>query len=169
MFVTVQLSTLEIAERAQELARLISDLIGLEREEETQKKDHANAMAGLKRRRLELSGQINKFGRAVRLGVEERDTQGMLFDLRQDAELDAAASRAQAVRDQDPRELALRAMEARDGKSAAADDDTHREHMRKNGNILLSPNEQAAKKYSGLAVAAVSRRRRIASTRSSEG
>ncbi len=78
---TITLTREQIEMRAQELARLTGDLIDLEREEEAQRKDHSSVMAECKKRRLELSNQINKFGRAVRLGVEERedDPQPKLF------------------------------------------------------------------------------------------
>jgi hypothetical protein len=76
----ITLTREEVADRAQELARLTGDLIDLEREEEGHKREHSQTMAEFKKRRLELSRLIGKFSRAVRLGIEERDVQPKLFD-----------------------------------------------------------------------------------------
>src|SRR5262249_16483636 len=100
--ITVTLSTEEIRERSQALAQYANKLIELEEEEEDVKAGHKSRMARLKERRLEISGEIRRLSRAVRLGVEERSEQRVLFDeerrleeVRQrDAEAQADAEKA---------------------------------------------------------------------------
>jgi hypothetical protein len=77
---TVTLSREEIQERASALAQYANKLIELEEEEEDVKAAHKTKMAKIKERRLEISGEIRRLSRAVRLGVEERSSQQVLFD-----------------------------------------------------------------------------------------
>jgi len=78
--ITVTLSTEEIRERSQALAQYANKLIELEEEEEDVKAGHKSRMARLKERHLEISGEIRRLSRAVRLGVEERSEQRVLFE-----------------------------------------------------------------------------------------
>jgi len=78
--ITVTLTRDEIQERASALAQYANKLIELEEEEEDVKAGHKSRMARLKERRLEIGGEIRRLSRAVRLGVEERSEQRVLFD-----------------------------------------------------------------------------------------
>lgn len=78
--ITVTLTTEEVRERSQSLAQYANKMIELEEEEEDVKAAHKSKMARLKERRLEISGEIRRLSRAVRLGVEERTAQRVLFD-----------------------------------------------------------------------------------------
>lgn len=78
--ITVTLTTEEVRERSQSLAQYANKMIELEEEEEDVKAAHKSKMARLKERRLEISGEIRRLSRAVRLGVEERSEQRVLFD-----------------------------------------------------------------------------------------
>src|SRR5262245_38980864 len=80
IMITVTLSREEIQERASALAQYANKLIELEEEEEDIKAGHKTRMARHKERRLEISGEIRRLSRAVRLGVEERSEQQVLFD-----------------------------------------------------------------------------------------
>src|SRR5262249_2106962 len=83
---TITLSDSEISERSQSLAQQANRLIELEEEEETVKAEYKRTMADIKERRIEISSKIRKLSRAVRLGVEERDTQKPLFDYGEEVE-----------------------------------------------------------------------------------
>ena len=77
---TVTLTQREIGERSQSLAQYTNKLIELEEEEETEKAEYKRTMADIKERRLGISAEIRRLSRAVRLGVEERNGQAVLFD-----------------------------------------------------------------------------------------
>lgn len=77
--ITVTLTEAEIRERGASLAQYANKLAELEEEEETVKADHKQTMADIKTRRIAFLLEIKRLSRAIRLGVEERDTQGNLF------------------------------------------------------------------------------------------
>lgn len=78
--ITVTLTQEEIAERARSLAQYANRLAELADEEEGAKARHKQLMADIKERRLDISNELRRLSRAVRLGVEERTTQRVLFD-----------------------------------------------------------------------------------------
>lgn len=78
--ITVTLTREENAARATALAEYANRLAELADEEEGAKARHKQLMADIKERGLQISGELRRLSRAVRLGVEERTTQRVLFD-----------------------------------------------------------------------------------------
>lgn len=78
--ITVTLTQEEIATRSQSLAQYANKLADLADEEERVKADYKSTMADIKERRLDISSELRRLSRAVRLGVEERTTQQVLFE-----------------------------------------------------------------------------------------
>lgn len=78
--ITVTLTQEEIADRARSLAQYANKLAKLSDEEEGAKARHKQLMADIKERRLDIGNELRRLSRAVRLGVEERNEQRVLFE-----------------------------------------------------------------------------------------